>query len=146
MRSVVVQKAVLTNARGEILLLRRSKTDIRRPLQWDLPGGLVDPGEDLISSIRREVKEESGQNVDTLTLVYATTEVRNWNDHEGDHTDNVTFLFYTASSKTEDVAISYEHDKYQWVGQEAVTQQLEYDLHIRALDYILSNNLLSKGL
>lgn len=143
MRSLVVQKAVLTNSRGEILLLRRSKTDVRRPLQWDLPGGLVDEGEDFIPSIRREVKEESGLGVDRLRLVYATTEVRNWKDQDGDHTDNVTFIFYTARANSENVVVSYEHDQFKWTTLQNAISLIEYDLHLKALEYILENKLLS---
>jgi 8-oxo-dGTP pyrophosphatase MutT (NUDIX family) len=143
MRSIVVQKAVVVNVEGNILLLRRSKTDVRRPLQWDLPGGMLELKEDLAQSVRREVKEESGLDVTDLLPIYATTEVRAWKDHEGAHTDSVTFIFYKASTKSGDVVLSFEHDKFQWAPLEKAINELEYDLHIKLLEYIRTNNLLS---
>lgn len=143
MRAIVVQKAVMVNADGNILLLRRSKTDVRRPLQWDLPGGMLEKGEELIASIQREVREESGLEVTEVLPVYATTQVRTWQDHDGEHTDSVTFVFYRAQSQPGEVTLSNEHDKFQWTEPDNVVGEFEYDLHKQALKHILANNLLS---
>ncbi len=59
-KTLIVAKAVIQHTDGNILLIRRSKTDPRRPLQWDLPGGWVnDEEEDYISAVAREVEEET---------------------------------------------------------------------------------------
>jgi 8-oxo-dGTP diphosphatase len=53
-------KVFLHDARGLCLVLRRSgdsKTDAGR---WDLPGGKLEPGEELVAGLRREVREETG--------------------------------------------------------------------------------------
>ncbi|MBD2577853.1 NUDIX domain-containing protein [Oscillatoria sp. FACHB-1406] len=42
---------------GSIVLVRRRDTG-----QWGLPGGLIDWGEDLPTTIRRELTEETGLN------------------------------------------------------------------------------------
>ena len=39
LKIIVAQKAIIYNENGEILTIRRSKTDRKRPLTWDLPGG-----------------------------------------------------------------------------------------------------------
>jgi 8-oxo-dGTP diphosphatase len=33
-------------------------------LQWSLPGGLIEPGEDFVTALRREVQEETNLDVD----------------------------------------------------------------------------------
>jgi ADP-ribose pyrophosphatase YjhB (NUDIX family) len=50
-----------------VLLVERG----REPLKgyWSLPGGAVETGESLETALRREVKEETGLDVDVLTLV-----------------------------------------------------------------------------
>jgi 8-oxo-dGTP diphosphatase len=43
---------------GHIVLVRRRDTD-----QWGLPGGIVDWGEDIATTLKRELKEETGLDV-----------------------------------------------------------------------------------
>ena len=56
---------VLTNAAGEILLLRHSYG----PKVWALPGGGLKPGEDPAAAARREVDEELGVSLDGLETI-----------------------------------------------------------------------------
>jgi 8-oxo-dGTP diphosphatase len=49
---------VVVNAAGEVLLERRSDNGL-----WCLPGGMLDPGEDLAEGVVREVWEETGVQV-----------------------------------------------------------------------------------
>lgn len=50
--------AVIINQRGELLVARRGQEPAKGTL--DLPGGFVDPGEDAITAVLREVQEETG--------------------------------------------------------------------------------------
>lgn len=51
---------------GEILLVERGK----EPLKgfWSLPGGLLEVGEKLDSAVRREVQEETGLEIEPLSV------------------------------------------------------------------------------
>lgn len=54
---------------GRIVLIQRRDTG-----QWGLPGGLVDWGEELLSTAQRELKEETGLNflkIQRLVGVYS---------------------------------------------------------------------------
>ena len=55
---VPAASAIVTNDEGKILLQRRSDNDL-----WALPGGAMDVGEDIRATVVREVKEETGLDV-----------------------------------------------------------------------------------
>lgn len=52
------QKAIIFNEQGKILVIKRSKTSPTRAGYWDLPGGILEAGEDKKEAIIREIKEE----------------------------------------------------------------------------------------
>jgi 8-oxo-dGTP pyrophosphatase MutT (NUDIX family) len=60
---VVSAAVIICDANERILLARRSDDD-----QWDLPGGSMEPGESLEDTARREVREELGVELGSLTL------------------------------------------------------------------------------
>ena len=55
---------LLFNEKGELLLLKRSQWEDDNKGAWVLPGGHVDPNEDFLSAAIRELREESGFNVE----------------------------------------------------------------------------------
>lgn len=62
---------LVTNDFGEILLIRSPKRG------WEVPGGQVEEGEDLISALTREIWEETGVSVEVGTLVAVSSNVTN---------------------------------------------------------------------
>jgi 8-oxo-dGTP diphosphatase len=53
--------------RGRILLAQRGKPPLLG--QWSLPGGLVETGEKLADAVRREVREETGLEIEPLGVL-----------------------------------------------------------------------------
>jgi ADP-ribose pyrophosphatase YjhB (NUDIX family) len=53
--------------RGRVLLVRRGHEPLKG--QWSLPGGLLEVGESLTTGVIREVREETGLNVEPLELI-----------------------------------------------------------------------------
>lgn len=58
-RFIQVVAAVITDARGRVLLSRR-KEDSELAGLWEFPGGKIDPGESAEQALRRELQEEIG--------------------------------------------------------------------------------------
>jgi ADP-ribose pyrophosphatase YjhB (NUDIX family) len=68
---VVATSAVIPDAEGRILLQRRADSG-----NWALPGGAMEMGESLVGSAIREVREETGFDIEVTGLVGTYTDPR----------------------------------------------------------------------
>ncbi len=136
MKTRVLGKAIVLNSDNELLIVRRSKTAPRRPLQWDLPGGMVEDGEQFATATTREVLEETGLTVaaDHLELVYTHTAVK--------EALNVIWLFYAVRTDVQTVTLSFEHDQYKWVALDKAIALFEYPLQRDLLQHLHDNRIL----
>lgn len=137
MKGKVVAKSVILNSDGAVLLLRRSQTDTRRPGDWDFPGGVIEPGEDMAAGAAREIYEESGLTVEPaqLQLVYAATEA--FQD-----TESVTRLLFVGKTVADAIQLSFEHDAYKWVDLDTALQDFPHPFYGAGLRYARDHDLL----
>ena len=99
---------------GEILLLRRGPTNDHAPGEWEPGSGGLDPGESPAAAVVREVKEETGLDVEVVAPL-------------------ATFRFLRGAARAERLGISFhcrvvggtlrisaEHDAARWIRREAL--------------------------
>tara|TARA_R100001594_G_scaffold49932_2_gene83028 strand:- start:118 stop:621 length:504 start_codon:yes stop_codon:yes gene_type:complete len=67
--NMVIVNVFIFNEDHKFLMIRRTETAPFKPGAWDIPGGLVEEGEDLAEAARRETKEETQLNVGTLVPI-----------------------------------------------------------------------------
>ncbi len=138
LETVVVQKALVIDPEGRILIIRRSDTDTRRPLQWDLPGGQLDDKEELIAGVEREIREETGLIPLDTRPVWSKTLHRTWSGGS----NSVVFLFYVSHAQSANgVVLSYEHCDHKWLEPENAVFEFEYPLHLEFLQYVIDTKL-----
>jgi len=64
---VPTNAVILENEKGEIMLVKR-RVEPKKGY-WDWPGGFIEPNESLEDSVRREIKEELGVEVEKIRIV-----------------------------------------------------------------------------
>jgi 8-oxo-dGTP diphosphatase len=116
-----LQKCIIVNNKGQILALKRSLTkDSDRSGCWDLPGGTYELGEDVIDSIKREVKEETSLIISDPQPIYLASGFNHLNQFMSG--ENVFAVTHVCHTWTGDVIISDEHTEYRWItSQEFLT-------------------------
>ncbi|MBU7597556.1 NUDIX domain-containing protein [Streptomyces sp. P38-E01] len=112
---VVAASAVVTDERGRILLQRRADSGL-----WALPGGGMEVGDSLPGAAVREVREETGLEVEITGLVGTYTDPRHviaYSDGEVRRQFNVCF---TARVVGGALRISQESTELRFVAPEDI--------------------------
>ena len=98
----------------KVLLLKRSKNEDPVPEHWELPGGTLEFGEELINSLGREIKEETNLKVEIIEAYSAFSSIYG----EKQYIDIQYFCKFLGG----EIKISEEHDEYVWAKEEDLTK------------------------
>ncbi|MBG9791327.1 ADP-ribose pyrophosphatase [Paenibacillus dendritiformis] len=112
---IVAVGGIIENQYGHILLVKT------RHEGWVFPGGQVEAGENLIDALYREIKEESGIDVEVSCLVgiYSNTGTYKWHDGVTDVPTKL-MLDYTCTAVGGQLSTSEETSAVRWVAKEQV--------------------------
>lgn len=100
---------VITNGDGKVLLLEH----VLRPRSgWGMPGGFLERGEQPEDGIRREIREETGLELDSLNNIRTRT--------IGSH---IEFIFF-ATTQTDPKFLSREIIQWKWFDPDGLPKGL----------------------
>jgi len=121
LRHVVIDTLVLKE--NKILLVKRVK-QLLEGGKWGVIGGFVEPNETLKESVAREVHEETGYNVENITLLTVIDRP----DRPHEDRQNISFVFFcTATNK--DGEKDWESEEVRWFSLDELpsADQLAFD-------------------
>jgi len=125
----VLQKAVVVDEEDNMLAIRREETGFGARLgMWDLPGGSMSlndlkgsAGKPHKEAIAREIKEETGLDVDGIDVVYADSGIK-----ETKSAGNVLIMAIGYRCRIKgvkpSVTLSEEHIESKWVPEDEFSQ------------------------
>ena len=136
-RTRVVAKALIVRG-DEVLLLRRSASDYWRPGKLDLAGGTIEPSEDILEGLIREIHEETGLEIhkNHAQLAYTNTSIVDGK--------SMSRLYFVAqdTSNTE-VVMSEEHNRAYWLSLDEAIDQNDHPIQKAFLEHVKANALLA---
>jgi len=106
----VAAKAVI-RFNDKLLLLRESAADGTQIGKYQIPGGMVEPGEPFMDALLREVREETGLTVRPIAPIM----VDGWLPTLEGVEHQIVAVFYLCEADSDKIALSHEHDDYVWV-------------------------------
>jgi 8-oxo-dGTP diphosphatase len=116
-RFTVTAGAVVRDERGRVLLLRHT---LRAGSGWGIPGGFIHAGEQPEEAVRRELREETGLDVDEVELAFVRTL---------GHVRQVEVIFRCAmrAAALEGRTESFEVDRAAWFDPAALPHDVGRD-------------------
>lgn len=115
----VVQKIIVAGViiKGDkILIIKRAKND-SHPGLWELPSGKREEFEKTKDAVKREVKEETGLDVE-VKIPIDVFEFRT--ERQDEIRDATQISFLTKPLNRTNVKLSDEHSDYAWITKEEI--------------------------
>ena len=139
-RMVPAVTVVVRNTAGDVLMQKRVDNDL-----WALPGGAVDVGETVAQAVLREVKEETGLDVDITRLIGIYSDPNHVIEYSDGEVRQQFSLCFEATPKGGDLSSSIESSQVRFfsvpelVGlaiHPSMRLRIEHALEARASPYI----------
>jgi 8-oxo-dGTP diphosphatase len=114
---LVAAAALIVRDDGCLLLMRRSALKDFAAGEWETPNGRLEPGESVLAALHREVMEETGLTIEPLRPVDTWRVVRG-----PDNQEMIGITYLCRQRGASNVRLSDEHDAFQWVRPEDVSE------------------------
>lgn len=115
---------LVTNDNGEILLINSPRRG------WEYPGGMVEPGETFQDALHREVKEETGIDIEIVGFIGLCKNVEK----------DVVNLDFLCKAVGGQLTTSSESSEVLWVTREDALDMITFPLTRKRLSIMLSGS------
>jgi 8-oxo-dGTP pyrophosphatase MutT (NUDIX family) len=119
----------------QVLLLMRSATDPHRPGSLDIPGGAIDDAETLEQAVVREIREETGVDVNPSSLKEITDSGAMSNE------SNVEKHVFMVRIEHPEFTVSVEHESGAWYPLMEAARLFPHPFYGKVLGYIIDHQL-----
>jgi ADP-ribose pyrophosphatase YjhB (NUDIX family) len=123
---------------GKLLLVKRDREPARG--RWSLPGGRVMLGESLTEAVVREVREETGVDVDVDGLCGLAEWISRGDDTAVDH--HYVIIDYYATARSTTLTPGDDAADARWV---SMAELPEYELSAGLLEFLADRGILARG-
>ena len=115
---------LVSNEEGDILL-------IKSPLRgWEYPGGMVEPGETFQEALIREVREETGVEVEIIGFIGICKNIEK----------DIVNIDFSCRYVEGELTVSNESLEVRWIKREAALEMITFPLTRKRMENMLSGN------
>ena len=118
--------ALIFNPAGEVLMIRTHKWSNL----WGIPGGKIKLNEAADEALRREVREETGLEIQNIRFAIVQDCISSKEFYREAH---FVLLNYTCTSAGGQVTLNDEAEEYQWIKPEDALKKLPLNTPTRIL-------------
>jgi len=129
---VPAASAIVTDSEGRVLLHRRRDNDM-----WALPGGVMELGESLAGCAIREVREETGLEVEVVGIVGVYSDPKHVFAYDDGEVRQEFSICFECQALAGDLTISDESKELRFVDRSAIAELPMVDnIRRRVTDYL----------
>jgi 8-oxo-dGTP diphosphatase len=110
------------NGLEKLFLPKRAITKKFLPGVFELPGGHIDYGEDIVEGLKREIMEEFGMNISVGDPFYTFTYI---NEIKGSHSIEVIYFAKFIEDISKITLNPEDHSEFIWIEEKKIQDKLE---------------------
>ena len=130
---IVASGGVITNDKYEVLIVKNLRKG------WEYPGGIIEPGETVPQGLIREIKEETGVDVEIINIVGVYSNTAKKKGYNGvEEVPTIVIIDFVCKYISGDLRTSEESIEVKWFSKEEALKKVNPKQQLRfrrALDY-----------
>ena len=127
--AIIVLGIIYDPEKKKILIGRRENDPHIKELSWCFPGGTPEYGEELESAIKREVKEKTNLNVESLGTIFSKTYPEK---------QELLAIYYLLEKTGGEEQAGDNFKEIKWVAPEELEENFTTSFHPTLKEYILN--------
>ena len=104
---------------NQLFMMKRRPNDVHKPGKLDIPGGRLELGEDPFLGLKREMKEETGGEIEIILPICVKHFVR----EDG---QKITLTMYWCKLMSDEIKLSEEHTEQKWMDMDNLSEIPEF--------------------
>lgn len=130
---IVTVSGLIENDEGKILMIKSPDRG------WEIPGGQVEVGEDLIQALKREVKEEAGIDIEVGNLRTVSSNLENRVQPDGiSPIGSIVNMAFTGKAISGKLTTSEESLEVAWFDRENILEIIGKDFMKDRVKFMLN--------
>lgn len=122
-------KIFIKNKEGKYLVLKRNTGKYKNVKgEWDIVGGRIEAGTTLLENLKREVKAETGLELNSNPALVAAQDIIPENEEK-----HVVRISYVGEAEGEVKLDDTENTEYKWLSLEEMREMKELDVYVREI-------------